>query len=941
MFDFLNFKSNSNISNKIKAEDDLLHKSEVFSLEHLQIYAEELAENHGVTESGKIGFDLLGRLEENKNELVRAYKSLIKAEKNEPISPAAEWLIDNFHTIDEQLREVKQDLPPKFYRELPKLEKGEFKDFPRIYHLASEIVAHTDNRLEAATLKSFIDSYQKISTLSIGEIWAFPISLRLALIENLSSFGTKILQSRQDRLAADDLADELAKFTDKEFSGKTNEILSKHFDEGRLTDKFSQSFLVQLAARLHEGDYYVGYALEKLERRLRPEGVTLEHLAHREHGRQASAQVSVSNIITSMRLLSTLDWRDFFESVSLVDRVLCKDPAEAYSGMDFVTRDSYRRQIERIAKRTPKSEIEVAEMAIELSNNQSEDKRKKHIGYYLNTDKGLAELENHFGYSTTFQEHVVRFLHKRPAFFYFTKFTALTIIFLFAFVYFALPISNFSLLALIFVVFLAIIPASELAITFLNRYINAILSPRLLPKMELKNGIPSSARTIVVVPMLLTDESTIKELCGNLEVYYLANRDKELYFALLGDLNDSDQEATQLDAELCSFARRNVAEINQKYSKDGLFPRFMFYTRKREWNAGEEKWICAERKRGNLHEFNRLLRGNENTSFDEFEPINFKFLKTIRYVLTLDADTQLPRDTAKKLIGTIEHPLNRPVFDSAVGRVTEGYAILQPRIEISLPSALKSSFSKIFSAGKGFDPYTTAVSDVYQDLFGEGSYVGKGLYDVDAFEAALDRRIPQNKLLSHDLFEGLYARVALLTDVALYDDYPSGYVAFAKRNHRWVRGDWQIARWLLPFVPDSDGRTVRNSLPMVARWKIFDNLRRSLVAPTLVLLLVFGWIFLAISPFVVTVFALIVLTAPLYLHVVSVSISPSETGKWTNLSIHISNLWKDIKTIFSQMFFRFVFMVHEAVVNCDAILRTFYRKFVSKKHLLEWVTAAT
>jgi cyclic beta-1,2-glucan synthetase len=940
MFDFLNFGKSGEIHQTFTTDDESPIGGEFFSLERLQTRAAEIAATHQIVRSGKRGFDLLGRLENNRKTLLDVYQSLSDTARDEPLTPSAEWLVDNFHIVEEQLREVRQDLPRKYYRELPKLESGVFKDFPRIYQLAFEIIAHTDNRLEAAMLKAFLEAFQTESPLAIGEIWAFPISLRLALIENLRRFAVKILQARQDRAAADRLADQLAEYTGKEFAGRTFELLADNFDGGRLTDKFSQAFLVQFAARLHEGDDYIGYELEKLERRLRPEGVTLELLAHREHNRQAAAQVSVSNIITSMRLLSTLDWRDFFESVSRVDRVLREDPAGAYDGMDFTTRDCYRHHIERIARRTKTDEIETARRVVEFSAGATDDERKKHIGYYLYTDEGLQEFENSFNYSPTFREHFVRTLRRRPTFFYLTSIFSLTFIFLAGIIYTAAQIPNYSVFVLVAAFILAIIPASELAITLINRLVNGIISPNFVPKMELKDGIPEAARSVVVVPTLLTDKQTIAELIGNLEVYHLANRDRELFFALLGDLPDAPAEIMPSDAELIGAAREKIAELNRKYEAEQTAPRFMFFTRRRTWNEGEGKWICHERKRGNLHAFNLLLRGLPGANYVLDKTIDFDFLKTIRYVITLDADTQMPRETARKLIGTIEHPLNRPIFDRQAGRVTKGYAILQPRIEISLPSGLRSPFSRIYSSSKGYDPYTSAVSDVYQDLFAEGSFVGKGLYDVDAFEAALDLRIPENKLLSHDLFEGLYARVALLTDVALYDDYPSNYESYAKRNHRWTRGDWQIARWLLPLVPNAEGNTVRNRLPVIARWKILDNLRRSLIAPSLILWFVFAWTTAIVSPLVATVFAFIVLTAPLYLHLAAGSMAAVESDKFQKILIGFSNLWSDIKMIAPQMFFRLAFLAHEAALTTDAIIRVIYRKFVSGKRLLEWQTAA-
>ena len=594
-----------------------------------------------------------------------------------------------------------------------------------------------------------------------------------------------------------------------------------------------------------------------------------------------------------MRLISRLDWRDFFESVSLVDRVLRRDPAGVYARMDFATRDGYRHSVERIARSIGSDEIKIASRAVALSAENPADGRKNHVGYFLYTDDGLTELERIFGCSLDFGDRAARFLRRQPSAFYLSAIWLLTVVFLALLVYSAGKTP--SVAAIVVAALLAIVPASELATTLINRLVNAFLKPNLLPKMDLQpDGIPEKARTVVVIPTLLVDEKTIAELCGNLEVYHLANRDKNLFFALLGDLPDAENEIMPTDAELVDAARRTMAELNRKYESDenaaANRERFMFFTRRRNWNAGEGKWICAERKRGNLRDFNRLLRGKNDTDYASDDAIDFDFLKTIRYVITLDADTQLPRDTARKLVGTIEHPLNRPVFDERAGRVTEGYAVLQPRVEISLPSASRSAFARIFSAGKGYDPYTSAVSDVYQDLFSEGSFVGKGLYDVDAFEAALDGRIPANKLLSHDLFEGLYARVALLSDVAVYDDYPSNYESYARRIKRWTRGDWQIARWLLPFVPDAGGQTARNRLPLMARWKILDNLRRSLVAPTLVLWLAFALAAGVVSPVAAVVFALVILTVPLYLHVAATSLTAIENDEWKNFRIRFSNL---------------------------------------------------
>src|SRR3569832_1039501 len=366
---------------------------------------------------------------------------------------------------------------------------------------------------------------------------------------------------------------------------------------------------------------------------------------------------------------------------------------------------------------------------------------------------------------------------------------------------------------------LALIPASDLAVTVLNWDLTHFFPPRLLPRMDTSEGIPDDAATFVVVPTIFLNDSQVHELVERLEVHYLANQDDHVYFALLGDFPDAASEETPADSPLLAIAQSGIDALNRRHGND----RFHLFHRKREWNAGENKWMGWERKRGKLEEFNRLLRGATDTSF-VIRTANDELLKSIRYVITLDSDTQLPRDVARKLVGAAIHPLNKPQIDTATNRVTRGYGILQPRVSIALSSASRSRFVQTFSGYTGIDPYTTAVSDVYQDFFGEGSFTGNGLYDVDAFQTTLENRVPPNSLLSHDLFESLFARAALTADIELLDDYPASYEAYAKRSHRWTRGDWQIIRWLLPSVPDGNGKKVRNTLPLRARWMILDNL---------------------------------------------------------------------------------------------------------------------
>jgi cyclic beta-1,2-glucan synthetase len=950
MLDRFNASAQKKSNQPLLGPDEQPIRGEVFSLERLQTFAAELATAHTISSKLERGKDLLARLDDSRRQLIAVYDSLGEATQSDrQLTPAGEWLIDNFHIVEEQLREVRQDLPHSYYKQLPKLSAGIFTGYPRIYHLAFEFVTHTDNRLDKHALVAFLNAYQRITPLAIGELWAFPISLRLSLIENLRRFAVSTSRALTDRKTADRLVESWSQVTDEIFAEELA-AFSKTVGGPLFSARYTPALVVQLGKKLRDGNRFMSFALETIEQKLISEGETLEHLTHQEHNRQAAAQISVANIITSMRLLSTLDWRDFFESVSLVDLTLRRDPAQAYSEMDFRTRDLYRHQIEKIAKQAKASEFEVASRAIDLAEKNAhnergeEGDRSKHVGFFLIDAEGLGELESAFRYKLTLRESGRRVLRRNPAFFYLFSITCLTVSFVVLFTLLSVWLTraslSFSLAPLILSVLISIIPASELAAAITNRLTSLFLKPEPLPKMNFQDGIPETARTIVVIPTLLTEETAINDLCARLEVCYLANRDEQLYFALLGDLVDATSETKPEDKRLRSTAQTRVAELNQKYSGADQKERFFFFSRKRVWSAGEGKWICRERKRGNLHEFNGLLRGSRETSFVLPKRIDFRFLKSVRYVITLDADTQLPREAAQRLVGTIEHPLNRPYFDAGKRRVTKGYSILQPRIEIDLVSGLRTLFTRVFSDAKGFDPYTTAVSDVYQDLFGEGNYVGKGLYAVDAFSAALDSRIPENRLLSHDLFEGLFARVALATDIVLYDDYPSSYESFARRSHRWARGDWQIARWLLPFVPDANGKLVRNDLSVIARWKIFDNLRRSLLAPALVACLAAGWTISQLSPIAATLLVLSVVAAQLYLQIAFVPLSIGKPDLFADLRRQIFSLLSEVKINSEQILLRLTFLAHEAVVMGDAALRSLYRQIVSKRSLLQWVPAA-
>ncbi len=617
-----------------KAPDDAAEqpvRAELYSVERLEQYAQTLAAEHKVVlKKGRA--QLLPRLESNGRKLVAAYRALVEAIRNgRRISPAAEWLVDNFHIVEEQLREIREDLPKGYYHELPKLADGELAGYPRIYAVAFRLIAHTDCRLDTTTLRRFIAAYQTVAPLSIGELWAVAITLRLALVENLRRLAVLIVREREEREQADKLADkllELAPRQPKDLIPPVAERLGK-------PPKIPQSFVVQLTQRLREQDPAVMPVMEWLEQQLARLNVTIEQIIHAEHQRQAATQVTVGNIITSMRLLSTLDWRDFFESVSLIEPLLGADPAGAYSKMEFVTRDRYRHVIERISKRTKSNELEVARVAVELaedapesedsSTNSSADAAEddrasvtadaktrrrgdaaRHVGYYL-VDAGLAQLESSFAYRPKLGERFRRWVLRHGTSVYLGTLASLTLL-VAALLVNAMrlvingatadpasdPVAGWLLLLLTGL--LALIPASDLALSVLNWDVTHFFSPRLVPRMATASGIPEAACTMVVVPTIFSSESQVSAQIEKLEVHFLANQDPHIYFALLSDFPDADQEQTGADSQLLATAQRSIDELNRLHGPE-LPPRFFLFHRHREWNASEGKWMGWERKR--------------------------------------------------------------------------------------------------------------------------------------------------------------------------------------------------------------------------------------------------------------------------------------------------------------------------------------------------------
>src|SRR6185436_6173761 len=607
------------------------------------------------------------------------------------------------------------------------------------------------------------------------------------------------------------------------------------------------AFAVQLVQRLREQDRAVTPALRWLDQRLDAQGTTSDDIVRVEHQRQAAMNVTVRNVILSMSLMSALDWTEFFESVSLVDEVLRAGPNHA--AMDFATRDAYRRAIEELARGSSRSELDVAREAMAQTHHASgvEDDRRRDPGFYL-IGNGRPAMEMTLGFRAPPLRRLLRLYVGLATPGYLGTIAVLSAAII------ALPLlaawaSGVGPAWLAVLALLALVPASDLAIALLNRSVAVLVTPDMLPRLELPSGVPPHLRTLVAVPMLLTDGSEVKEQIERLEVHYLANPDGDVRFAVLSDWTDAPAATAPGDDATLDAAREGIARLNRRHGAmaDGG-ARFLLFHRRRLWNALEHAWMGWERKRGKLHELNRLLRGATDTSF---VPAGSVTPSGVRYVITLDADTRLPRGAVERLVGTMAHPLNRPRFDPGRHRVVEGYAVLQPRVTPPLPGREGSWFQRLSSGPAGIDPYAAAVSDVYQDLWGEGSYTGKGIYDVDTFEAALAGRVPDNAMLSHDLFEGVFARAGLVTDVELFESAPSHYGVAAARQHRWARGDWQLLPWILG-----------SRIPVVGRWKMLDNLRRTVSAPAAFLTLVVAWLVPGTSPVMWSAFVLATIAVP-------------------------------------------------------------------------------
>ncbi len=641
--------------------------------------------------------------------------------------------------------------------------------------------------------------------------------------------------------------------------------------------------------------------------------------------------------VRSLRSIEETAWKDVIEPLIVFDHVLRQDPAGCYARMDFESRDYYRMKLSKIADHSNCTELEVAQQVLALAAEAQSRKyldprkalRESHVGYYL-VDAGVTLVRAKVGYQRPWSQKLQAILQKHPDEFFLlgteilTFAIALTVVFLMDDAYHSVELFLFSALILI-------LPSSQSAVQMMNQLVTTLLPPEILPKLDLSEAIPGDCVTMVAIPTLLLSEKQVRGLVENLEIRFLGNHDPHIHFALLSDLPDTREPAGE-DSALVMLCTELIQELNEKYAPQKMGTFFLFH-RHRVYNPREKAWMGWERKRGKLLDLNKLLRGQ----YDSF-PVkigDLSILPQVRYVITLDSDTELPRGTAHRMIGALAHPLNQAVIDPEKNVVVAGYGILQPRVGVSVQSTARSRLAAIYAGETGFDIYTRAVSDAYQELYGEGIFTGKGIYEVDAVLGVLDRRFPRNALLSHDLIEGAYARAGLASDIEIIEDYPSRYSAYNRRKHRWLRGDWQIAGWLFPRVPEESGVRVPNPISLVSRWKIFDNLRRSLVEPATFLLLVLGWLVLG-RPWEWTLATLAILSLPAWSQFAVdlirslIRFDPIAAREGLS-SFYAANV---------NLFFMLTFLAHQSLLSLDAVVRALIRRTVTHLRLLEWETAA-
>lgn len=825
---------------------------------------------------------------------------------------SAEWLLDNSYTVRQTIRDVHKNLPEKFFRELPYIANGPYQGIPHIYPLVCRLVAATDGRISAENTIAFLKAYQAVTLLSMGELWAFPLVLKIRLIECL----LKLTQSTLNRIREHQLA---GFWGNRILNSSRKEPEKLYLTLAALSHEITKPtpyFAEQLMLQVGDIDISAGTVKAWLQRKL---GEELTEIFKYEQSTQLLDQTSLVNTLGSLQRLTQLNWKEVFEKVNPVDEILSQDPASTYVYMDFDTRDRYRHAIEKMARAYKKNEIDVAQQAIHLSKPHSA-LPEQHVGYYL-IDAGNTVLKKNLGESDFSWINLAK---NNSCLAYCSACLLVTILFLFIAAYFTQLSFWMRSLLIVF----SILPFSEAAIQIINFAMAQFLPPNILPKMKYEQDIPDTQRTLVIVPTLLSSVESINKDLEQLEIHYLGNSDPNILFGLLSDFKDADQFSLPEDQALLQMVEEGIKNLNAKYTHN---PFYLFH-RQRQYNEQQNCWMGWERKRGKLEHLNRFLCGDDAKELDDTLIVgDAAALAELHFIVTADSDGKLPKDSVKRLIETISHPLNIPQLDETKRALTRGYTIIQPRVSTNFLSANNSWFSRLFSDPSGVDPYSKSISDIYQDIFKEGVYHGKGIYDVKIFHHLLTGRLPQNQILSHDLLEGSYVRTAFASDIEWHDAFPETYTQFCKRQQRWVRGDWQILPWLGKTVYNDKNEPQKNPLSAINRWKIFTNLQRSLWPFSALLLLLAAWFMHASALWTWSILA--VVAVPIVLQ--------TAHWIWDGLKSGFGNIWSEFSKGALRTLVNLAFLPHQAWINTKAILVALYRQIFSRKFLLEWEISGT
>ncbi|WP_408014898.1 GH36-type glycosyl hydrolase domain-containing protein [Rouxiella aceris] len=897
-------------------------KAELFTLEQMDIHGEKLARAHKIS-ADKRPYSLLKQLAYNERQLTQSC-GLLSSSDQDSMTPAALWLLENFYLIEEHIRLVRQLLPPDFGKGLPAL-VGD-RHTPRIYDIANEIIMHSDGHWDVPRLSAFIRAYQRITPLTLGELWALPGMLRLALIDNLRHVGAQVADFHQQRHLAGQWVAKMLHCA----QSQPADLIVVIADLAQKKLPCSSAFVAELIRRLQGSGDTLALALTWVKQRLADDGVTVATIIDEFNQQLAASQLSVSHSILGLRQLNETDWPDFTEKMSAVEALLQQDPADIYRHMHFDTRDNYRQQIEVISRHCPYSESQVASQILTLAQSAEQGSPQQHLGYYL-IDQGRGEVEQRL------QVAMPRWMGFRlrcaqtPLLSWLGS-LSLLIAACTADLLFRSQSSGISALLWLLALPIAIV-VSQFALNLLSEITTRARFPDPLPRMDFSAGIPADCATLVAIPCLLSSRDAIDHLLNQLEVCYLGNTQPYVYFALLTDFQDNPSRHHPADAELLAYAIQQIHALNYRYLGQEA-PLFSLFHRAREFNRQQGVWMGYERKRGKLQALNRWLRGDKS-GFTQVVGGNPSQLKRVKYVITLDSDTHLPRDSVGQMVATMAHPLNQPVYDAERQRVVAGYAILQPRLAEEVPRHGQSRYAALSSCLPGNDPYCCMSSDIYQDLFAEGSFIGKGIYDVDMFMQALAGVCPDNLVLSHDLLEGCYARSGVLSNVLLYEQYPANYLVDVARRTRWIRGDWQLLNWLQLRVRKADGSRCPNPLSTLSRWKLFDNLRRSLTIPSL-LILIFSALTWVPNPLYWLVFLLTMLCLPMLL---ALLIELLHKSRRRPLKQHIRLVLCATLMRLRRLALRIATLPHEAGYSLLAIMVTLWRLTVSRRHLNEWLSS--